>query len=107
MSRLTDFLLDELRRIPKGDVGKRADLAGVSREQLTRWRRGKLPLNPTLQTLERLVAVLGLKLVLKEAEQGQVVAESEVDYVSTDESQRTEIDALRRRVRKLEKAIDG
>ncbi len=120
MSRLTEFLLEELRRIPNGEVGHRADLAGISREQVTRWRRERLPINPTLSTLERLAMVLGLQIVFKRVDGGDVVAESSLEYRPSrrDESRqlarlrrdlsrerKRETDELRGRIEELEKLL--
>lgn len=106
MSHLAEFLLARLQAIPTGEVGKRADLAGVSREQMTRWRRGKLPVNPTLSTLERLAAVLDLRIGFTEAASGEIVAEGGAEYAGSDETPRSELEVeqerLKSRVRRLE-----
>ncbi len=108
MSHLATFLRERLKGIPVGEVGKKADLAGISREQMTRWRRGKLPVNPTLSTLERLAQVLDLRIGVTEISSGELVAEAGAEYPGAqagspdleDERQR-----LNRRVERLERKL--
>ncbi len=114
MSHLARFLRERLQGIPVGEVGKKADLAGISREQMTRWRRGKLPVNPTLSTLERLAEVLDLRIGMTEIESGEVVAEAGADYpgatgaapaAATRPDIEDEHQSLRRRVKRLESEL--
>lgn len=108
MSHLAKTILAKLQQIPAGEVGKTADLVGVSREQFTRWRRGRLPLNPTLANLERLSEVLGLKLTLTDAG-GEVVAEAGSDYPAAGTDLRQDFEEerqrLRSRIRRLEEEL--
>lgn len=109
MSQLTEILLEKLREIPVGEVGKRADLAGISREQLTRWRRGRLKINPTLSNLERLAEVLGLQIQVTDVARGEVVAETETRYPGGGEDLRRDFEdekkKLRGRIRRLEREL--
>ena len=109
MSQLAEILLKKLREIPLGEVGKRADLAGISREQVTRWRRGRLKINPTLENLERLAEVLGLRIAVTDLAIGEVVAEAGTDYpVRADDLRRDfeeEKERLRGRINRLERKL--
>lgn len=109
MSQLAEFLLQKLREIPIGQVGKTADLAGVSREQMTRWRRGNLQVNPTLSTLERLARVLDLRIGFTEIDSGEVVAEAGAEYIRPPGVPLSDLEheqeRLKDRVRRLERRV--
>ncbi|MCP4202265.1 MAG: helix-turn-helix domain-containing protein [bacterium] len=109
MSQLARFLRERLKEIPLGEVGKKADLAGISREQMTRWRRGRLPVNPTLATLERLAEVLDLRIGVSEIETGEVVAEAGAEYQGAAGELRRELEQeqqrLRNRIKRLESEL--
>ena len=44
--------------IAEGEIGRTAELAGLSRETLSRWRSGSVKINPRLETLVKLATVL-------------------------------------------------
>ncbi|MFQ5526455.1 MAG: helix-turn-helix domain-containing protein [Thermoanaerobaculia bacterium] len=109
MSQLAEILLEKLKKIPIGEVGKTADLAGISREQLTRWRRGQLRINPTLTNLERLATVLGLSIAVTDLGRGGVVAEAGSEYPADAVELRRDFERekkkLRRRIKRLEREL--
>lgn len=109
MSQLARFLLEKLQAIPVGEVGKRADLAGISREQVTRWRRGRLAVNPTLENLVRLVEALDLRISVTEVDDGEVVAESGARYPSPAHDRQGDFEQeqarLRDRISRLEQKL--
>lgn len=109
MSQLARFFLEKVREIPVGEVGKKADLAGISREQMTRWRRGKLAVNPTLANLVRLAEALDLRISVTEIASGEVVAEAGARYVSSSADRRRDVEQeqerLRSRVKRLERKL--
>lgn len=92
-----------------GEVGKKADLAGISREQMTRWRRGRLKINPSLSNLERLAEVLDLRIGIAEIASGEVAeagAEYEGTAVPTREDLMRDQKRLRDRIKRLERQLD-
>ena len=109
MSQLARFFLEKVREIPVGEIGKKADLAGISREQMTRWRRGKLPVNPTLANLVRLAEALDLRIAVTEIASGEVVAEAGARYVRAGADRRPDVEQaqerLRRRVKRQERKL--
>ncbi len=109
MSQLAKILLERLRSIPAGEVGKTADLAGISREQLTRWRRGRLKINPTLVNFERLAQVLGLRVAVTDVASGDLVAEAGTEYPAGSDDLRRDFELekqrLYRRLGRLERKL--
>ena len=106
MSQLARFFLEKVREIPVGEVGKKADLAGISKpgtEALD------VSVNPTLANLVRLAEALDLRISVTEIASGEVVAEAGARYVSSSADRRRDVEQeqerLRSRVKRLERKL--
>lgn len=78
--RLHQSLFDHLK---KGDQARVAGLAGINPSTISRWRTGAEPLNPRLDTIEKLAAAMGVqaeRLLGVEVERAHTVSDKLPPY---------------------------